>query len=145
MVLCFLPFFFRKQQIAIGTCTFWQNLIYFISIQDYEPTGTTPTRTEPDIPSNGTIESLRAMPMEALVEEFRENNSYESFEVKKINTSLIPRPPLSQINQGGRQTPYKMSLPLAFIIYFVINVSFFVCTFITQQYRGIVNKSILRI
>ncbi|KAK6126368.1 hypothetical protein DH2020_039893 [Rehmannia glutinosa] len=65
---------------------------------DYEPTGTTPVRCEPDIPSKGTIESLRAMPMDALQEEFRENNSYESFHVKEPKPSLIPRAPLSQIN-----------------------------------------------
>ncbi|KAK6126456.1 hypothetical protein DH2020_039792 [Rehmannia glutinosa] len=68
------------------------------SQQDYEPTGTTPVRCEPDIPSKGTIESLRAMPMDALQEEFRENNSYESFHVKEPKPSLIPRAPLSQIN-----------------------------------------------
>ncbi|RVX11854.1 Kinesin-like protein KIN-5C [Vitis vinifera] len=39
---------------------------------DYEPTGNTPTRSEPEIPSKGSIESLRAMPMEALLDEFRE-------------------------------------------------------------------------
>ncbi|KAE9465600.1 hypothetical protein C3L33_02492, partial [Rhododendron williamsianum] len=65
---------------------------------DYEPTGTTPIRSEPDIPSKGTIESLRAMPMESLVEEFRENHSYESFEVKGLKPSLIPRSPLTQLN-----------------------------------------------
>ncbi|KAK6152289.1 hypothetical protein DH2020_014924 [Rehmannia glutinosa] len=65
---------------------------------DYEPTGTTPVRCESDIPSKGTIESLRAMPMDALQEEFRENNSYESFHVKEPKPSLIPRAPLSQIN-----------------------------------------------
>ncbi|KAL0374854.1 UNVERIFIED_CONTAM: Kinesin-like protein KIN-5C [Sesamum radiatum] len=65
---------------------------------DYEPTGSTPTRCEPDIPSKSTIESLCSMPMEALQEEFRENNSYESFQVKEVKPSLIPRAPLSQIN-----------------------------------------------
>ncbi|CAI0462327.1 unnamed protein product [Linum tenue] len=65
---------------------------------DYDPTGTTPMRTEPDVPSKGTIESLRAMPMEALVEEFRENNSYDSFEVKEPKTNLVPRSPLAEIN-----------------------------------------------
>ncbi|KAH7854811.1 hypothetical protein Vadar_018028 [Vaccinium darrowii] len=65
---------------------------------DYEPTGTTPIRSEPDIPSKGTIESLRAMPMESLAEEFRENHSYESFEVKGLKPSLIPRSPLTQLN-----------------------------------------------
>ncbi|KAG8374100.1 hypothetical protein BUALT_Bualt11G0095800 [Buddleja alternifolia] len=65
---------------------------------NYEPTGTTPIRSEPDIPSKGTIESLRAMPMESLQEEFRENHSYESFQVKELKPTLIPRAPLSQIN-----------------------------------------------
>ncbi|CAN4117318.1 unnamed protein product [Withania somnifera] len=65
---------------------------------DYEPTGTTPIRSEPDVPSQGTIESLRAMPMESLLEEFRENNSFESFQVKELKPSLIPRSPLSLIN-----------------------------------------------
>ncbi|CAL5389232.1 unnamed protein product [Camellia sinensis] len=65
---------------------------------DYEPTGTTPIRCEPDIPCKGTIESLRAMPMEALLEEFRENHSHESFEVKESKPSLIPRSPLIQLN-----------------------------------------------
>ncbi|XP_059646666.1 kinesin-like protein KIN-5C [Cornus florida] len=65
---------------------------------DYEPSGTTPTRCEPEVPSKGTIESLRAMPMEALLEEFRENHSYESFEVKEPKPSLIPRSPLIQLN-----------------------------------------------
>ncbi|XP_055808788.1 kinesin-like protein KIN-5C isoform X1 [Solanum dulcamara] len=65
---------------------------------DYEPTGSTPIRSEPYVPSKGTIESLRAMPMESLLEEFRENNSFESFQVKEVKPSLIPRSPLSQIN-----------------------------------------------
>ncbi|KAL6514346.1 Kinesin-like protein KIN-5C [Orobanche hederae] len=66
---------------------------------DYEPTGTTPIRRESDIPSNDTIESLRAMPMKALGEEFRENNLYESFHnVKEPKATFIPRPPLSPIN-----------------------------------------------
>ncbi|KAL6496330.1 hypothetical protein OROGR_029588 [Orobanche gracilis] len=66
--------------------------------RDYEPTGTTPIRRESDIPSNDTIESLRAMPMKALGEEFRENNLYESFHLKEPKATFIPRPPLSQIN-----------------------------------------------
>ncbi|KAF4396893.1 hypothetical protein F8388_004861 [Cannabis sativa] len=65
---------------------------------DYEPTGSTPIRTEQDIPTKGTIESLRAMPMDSLVEEFRENNAYESFDGKELKPSLIPRSPLTQIN-----------------------------------------------
>ncbi|KAG2686633.1 hypothetical protein I3843_09G015600 [Carya illinoinensis] len=65
---------------------------------DYEASGTTPTRCEPEVPSRGTIESLRAMPMEALIEEFRENHSYESLEAKELKPSLIPRSPLIQLN-----------------------------------------------
>ncbi|KAI3471800.1 hypothetical protein Pfo_028453 [Paulownia fortunei] len=64
---------------------------------DYEPTGYTPIRCEPDIPSKGIIDSLRAMPMEALQEEFRENNSYESLPGKELKPS-VTRAPLSQIN-----------------------------------------------
>lgn len=67
-------------------------------MQDYDPTGTTPTRCETEVPSKATIESLKAMPMESLSEEFRENNSYESFEVKELKPSLIPRSPLTQLN-----------------------------------------------
>ncbi|XP_019444239.1 PREDICTED: kinesin-like protein KIN-5C [Lupinus angustifolius] len=66
--------------------------------KDYEPSGTTPIRCEPDVPSNGTIESLRSLPMEALVEEFQENNSYESPNVKDLKPSLIPRSPLTELN-----------------------------------------------
>ncbi|WMV52454.1 hypothetical protein MTR67_045839 [Solanum verrucosum] len=65
---------------------------------DYEPTGSTPVRSEPDVPSKGIIESLRTMPVESLLEEFRENNSFESFQVKEVKPSLVPRSPLSQIN-----------------------------------------------
>ncbi|KAL0333495.1 UNVERIFIED_CONTAM: Kinesin-like protein KIN-5C [Sesamum angustifolium] len=65
---------------------------------DYEPTGTTPIRCEADIPSKTTIESLRAMPMETLQEEFRENHSYESSQAKEPKQPLAPRAPLSQIN-----------------------------------------------
>ncbi|XP_010245506.1 PREDICTED: kinesin-like protein KIN-5C [Nelumbo nucifera] len=65
---------------------------------DYEPTGSTPTRTEPDVPSKGTIESLKCMPMEALLEEFRENNPFEALVSKESMPSLIPRSPLIQLN-----------------------------------------------
>lgn len=65
---------------------------------DYEPSGTTPVRSESDVPSKVTIESLRAMPMETLLEEFRENHSYNSFDVKELKPSLIPRSPLTQLN-----------------------------------------------
>ncbi|XP_020205961.1 kinesin-like protein KIN-5C [Cajanus cajan] len=66
--------------------------------RDYEPSGTTPIRCEPDVPTKGTIESLRSLPMESLLEEFRENNPYESSDVKELKPSLIPRSPLSQLN-----------------------------------------------
>ncbi|KAG4913543.1 hypothetical protein JHK86_053976 [Glycine max] len=66
--------------------------------RDYEPSGTTPIRCEPDVPTKGTIESLRSLPMEALLEEFRENNPYEYNDVKELKPSLIPRSPLTQLN-----------------------------------------------
>ncbi|KAF9594403.1 hypothetical protein IFM89_031005 [Coptis chinensis] len=65
---------------------------------DYEPTGTTPVRCEVDVPSKGTIESLRTLPMDSLVEEFRENHPYEASNMKEIKPSLIPRSPLVQLN-----------------------------------------------
>lgn len=65
---------------------------------DYDPSGTTPIRCESDVPSKVTIELLRAMPMESLLEEFRENHSYDSFDVKELKPSLIPRSPLTQLN-----------------------------------------------
>lgn len=67
--------------------------------QDYEPSGTTPIRCETDVPSKETIESLRTLPMETLLEGFRENNAYESFDIKELKPSLIPRSPLTQVNQ----------------------------------------------
>uniref|UniRef100_A0A0A9D772 Uncharacterized protein n=1 Tax=Arundo donax TaxID=35708 RepID=A0A0A9D772_ARUDO len=66
------------------------------SYKDYEPIGETPVRSEPDVPSKGTIESLRAMPMESLMNEFRENPPYESS--KEPKPSLIPRSPLATLN-----------------------------------------------
>ncbi|KAK8451674.1 hypothetical protein SEVIR_6G249100v4 [Setaria viridis] len=66
------------------------------SYKDYEPTGVTPVRSEPSVPSKGAIESLRAMPMETLANEFRENHPYESS--KEPKPSLIPRSPLATIN-----------------------------------------------
>ena len=66
--------------------------------QDYEPTGKTPVRSEPDVPSKAIIESLRAMPMDALAEEFRANNPYETNDEKQIKQSLIPRSPLAEVN-----------------------------------------------
>ncbi|KAK3124120.1 hypothetical protein QOZ80_8AG0640690 [Eleusine coracana subsp. coracana] len=66
------------------------------SYKDYQPTGETPVRSEPDLPSKGAIESLRAMPMEALTNEFRENHPYESS--KEPKPSLIPRSPLATLN-----------------------------------------------
>lgn len=58
----------------------------------------TPLRSEPDIPSKGTIESLRAVAMEALQEEFRENHPYETSHAKEVRSSIVSRPPLSEIN-----------------------------------------------
>ncbi|KAF0898400.1 hypothetical protein E2562_007241 [Oryza meyeriana var. granulata] len=66
------------------------------SYKDYEPTGETPVRSEPEVPSKGSIESLRAMPIESLMDEFRENHPYESS--KEPKPSLIPRSPLATIN-----------------------------------------------
>ncbi|KAH6837815.1 P-loop containing nucleoside triphosphate hydrolases superfamily protein [Perilla frutescens var. hirtella] len=65
---------------------------------DYEATGMTPVRSEPDIPSKGAIESLRTVAMEALQEEFRENHPYECFHGKEVRPSVVPRAPLSEIN-----------------------------------------------
>ncbi|XP_058088243.1 kinesin-like protein KIN-5C [Magnolia sinica] len=65
---------------------------------DYEPTGNTPMRCEVDVPSKATIESLRAMPMESLVEEFRENHPYGGSAGKEPKPSMIPRSPLVQLN-----------------------------------------------
>ncbi|KAJ4970085.1 hypothetical protein NE237_003184 [Protea cynaroides] len=65
---------------------------------DYEPSGTTPIRCEPDVPSKGEIELLRAMPMENLLEQFQEKHSYESSGSKELKPSLIPRSPLIQLN-----------------------------------------------
>ncbi|TVU04542.1 hypothetical protein EJB05_47656 [Eragrostis curvula] len=66
------------------------------SYKDYQPTGETPVRSEPIVPSKGAIESLRAMPMETLMNEFRENHPYESS--KEPKPSLIPRSPLATLN-----------------------------------------------
>ncbi|KAL4558321.1 hypothetical protein LXL04_036519 [Taraxacum kok-saghyz] len=61
---------------------------------DYEVTGNTPIKSETDVPSKMTIESLRAMPMERLVEEYRE--SFTGGKESKVGPT--PRPPLTQIN-----------------------------------------------
>ncbi|CAO2200360.1 unnamed protein product [Urochloa humidicola] len=66
------------------------------SYKDYEPTGETPVRSELSVPSKGAIELLRAMPMDTLANEFRENHPYESS--KEPKPSLIPRSPLATIN-----------------------------------------------
>ncbi|XP_045809154.1 kinesin-like protein KIN-5C [Trifolium pratense] len=69
--------------------------------RDYEPIGTTPIRSEFEVPSKATIESFRSLPIETLIEQFRENNSYESLhslDIKELKPSLIPRSPLSQVN-----------------------------------------------
>ncbi|XP_078152877.1 P-loop containing nucleoside triphosphate hydrolases superfamily protein [Carex rostrata] len=64
--------------------------------KDYEVTGETPVRSEPEIPSKVAIESLRALPMDALADEFRENHPYELS--KDPKPTMIPRSPLIQIN-----------------------------------------------
>ncbi|KVH94541.1 Kinesin, motor domain-containing protein [Cynara cardunculus var. scolymus] len=63
---------------------------------DYEPSGNTPVRSETDVPSKVSIESLRAMAIESLVEEFRENHSFAVKESKISPTAQ--RSPLTQIN-----------------------------------------------
>ncbi|XP_024636081.1 kinesin-like protein KIN-5C isoform X2 [Medicago truncatula] len=75
--------------------------------RDYEPSGTTPIRCELEVPSRAIIESLRSLPMETLVEEFRENNSNESFDIKELKPSLIPRSPLSQVNATKGRTRHQ--------------------------------------
>ncbi|CAL5207412.1 unnamed protein product [Lathyrus oleraceus] len=81
--------------------------VYQQQYRDYEPCGTTPTRCELEVPSKGTIESLQSLPMEALIEEFRENNSYESLDIKELKPSQIPRSPLSQVNTGKGRTGHS--------------------------------------
>ncbi|KAK2400965.1 kinesin protein KIN-5D [Trifolium repens] len=75
--------------------------------RDYEPSGTTPIRHELEVPSKATIESLQSLPMETLIEEFREKNSYESLDIKELKPSLIPRSPLSQVNTTKGRTRYQ--------------------------------------
>nr|KAJ0188521.1 hypothetical protein LSAT_V11C900463440 [Lactuca sativa] len=67
---------------------------------DYEATGNTPVRSDTDVPSKMSIESLRAMPMESLMEEFRENHSFEGKDSKisPATATTTTRPPLTQIN-----------------------------------------------
>ncbi|XP_022039227.1 kinesin-like protein KIN-5C [Helianthus annuus] len=65
---------------------------------DYEPSGNTFIRCDPAVPSKDTIESLRAMPMETLLEEFRENHSFELLEVKDGKITPASQSPLSEIN-----------------------------------------------
>ena len=50
-----------------------------------------------DVLSKVAIESLRAMPMENLLEEFSENHSFESISGKKSRSYPALRPPLAQI------------------------------------------------
>jgi len=66
--------------------------------QDYDPTGTTPIRCESEVPSKASIESLCTMPMDALIEEFRENHPCDSVDEKESRPSLIPRSPLAELN-----------------------------------------------
>ncbi|KAF5782237.1 putative transcription factor WD40-like family [Helianthus annuus] len=65
---------------------------------DYEPSGNTSVRCDPAVPSKDTIESLRAMPMETLLEEFRENHSFELLEVKDGKITPASQSPLAEIN-----------------------------------------------
>ncbi|MCL7022646.1 hypothetical protein MKW94_001228, partial [Papaver nudicaule] len=71
---------------------------------DYEPSGTTPTKCEVEVPSKVKIEELRAMPMESLVEDYREKHPYEALSSpsteQKLSSAdqLMPRPPLTQLN-----------------------------------------------
>ncbi|KAK9075819.1 hypothetical protein SSX86_004148 [Deinandra increscens subsp. villosa] len=65
---------------------------------DYEASGNTPVRLDTHVPSKMSIESLRAMPVETLLNEFRENHSFESFEVKETKISPPSRSPLAEIN-----------------------------------------------
>lgn len=78
--------------------------------QDYEPSGETPVRSEPNVPSKGSIESLRAMPMETLMNEFRENHPYESESGKESKLTQIPRLPLATIN-------WDIYIPVCSVIY----------------------------
>lgn len=73
-------------------------MILFFWVQDYEPSGNTPVRLDTHVPSKMSIESLRAMPMETLLEEFRENHSFESFEAKEAKISPTYRSPFAEIN-----------------------------------------------
>lgn len=75
-------------------------LIIYQLWQDYKATGETPVKSEPDLPSKGAIESLRARPMEALLEEFRENHPREAGGGggKDPKSTAIPRCPLIELN-----------------------------------------------
>ncbi|MQL77655.1 hypothetical protein Taro_010093 [Colocasia esculenta] len=86
----------QASEIEQRTARTFQKYKASLFASDYEPSGETPVRLESDVPSKGTIESLRAMPMESLLEEFRENHPYESS--KEPRPSLIPRSPLVQLN-----------------------------------------------
>ncbi|MFS7917260.1 hypothetical protein Hanom_Chr03g00186961 [Helianthus anomalus] len=65
---------------------------------DYKPSGNTSVRCDPAVPTKVTIESLRAMPMETLLEEFRENHSFELLEVEDDKITPASRSPLTEIN-----------------------------------------------
>lgn len=72
---------------------------------DYEPSGTTPTKSEVEVPSKVKIEELRAMPMESLVEDYREKHPYEALSSspsteQKLSSAdqIMPRSPLTQLN-----------------------------------------------
>ncbi|OVA10015.1 Kinesin [Macleaya cordata] len=81
---------------------------------DYEPSGTTPTRCEVEVPSKRKIEALRALPLESLLEDYRDNYPYEnktsspspssftSKEQKLSSADQIPRPPLVQLQLNSK-------------------------------------------
>lgn len=69
-----------------------------VIIQVYEPSGNTPIKSNTDVPTKMSIESLKAMPVESLLEEFRENHSFESVTGNESKICSTPRPPLAQIN-----------------------------------------------
>ncbi|PWA62100.1 WD40/YVTN repeat-like-containing domain-containing protein [Artemisia annua] len=54
---------------------------------DCKPSGNTRVRCDTDVPSKMAIESLEAMPMETLLEEFRERRSFKLSEVKEPKIS----------------------------------------------------------
>ena len=58
--------------------------------QEDQPTSTTPSRNNIEIPSRDLIENMRAPPFEALVEEFRENSPHD-IDLKMYYENGIPK------------------------------------------------------